>query len=97
MARETEVSTARLQDGTLVVRMEGSWVLEGGIPPTESVIREISTLPQPAAIAFDASRLAKWDSSLLAFLRQVAEAADAGGAKVDASGLPPGCPAERPA
>jgi phospholipid/cholesterol/gamma-HCH transport system permease protein len=90
MATETEVSTARLQDGTLVVRLEGSWVLEGGIPPTEPVIREISTLPQPAAIAFDASRLAKWDSSLLAFLRQVAEAAEAGGVKVDASGLPPG-------
>jgi phospholipid/cholesterol/gamma-HCH transport system permease protein len=86
----TEVSAARLDDGTLVVRLQGSWVLEGGIPSADPVIREISTAPLPARVAFDASELEEWDSSLLAFARQLAEAAEAGGIRVDSSGLPPG-------
>ena len=55
MTQGTEVSTARRDDGTLVVRLNGSWVLEGGIPSAEPVIREISTPPLPARIAFDTS------------------------------------------
>lgn len=90
MARETEVSAARLDDGTLVVRLEGSWVLEGGIPSADPVIRQISTPPLPTRIAFDTSGLEDWDSSLLAFEREVGEAAGASGVEVDASGLPPG-------
>ncbi len=90
MTHETEVSAARLEDGTLVVRLDGSWVLESGIPSADPVIRQISTPPFPARIAFDTSGLADWDSSLLAFEREVGEAAKASGVEVDTSGLPPG-------
>ncbi len=90
MTQETEVSTTRLDDGTLVVRMDGSWALEAGIPPAEPVILQISTPPLPACVAFDASELEEWDSSLLAFVRQLGESAEANGVKVDFSGLPPG-------
>jgi len=90
MTQGTEVSTARLDDGTLVVRLDGSWVLEGGIPSAEPVILEISTPPLPARIAFDTSTLEDWDSSLLVFARQVGEAAEVSSVGVDSSGLPPG-------
>ena len=65
-------------------------MLEGGIPSADPVIRQISTAPLPTRVAFDASELEEWDSSLLAFARQVGEAAEAGGVRVDSSGLPPG-------
>jgi phospholipid/cholesterol/gamma-HCH transport system permease protein len=54
------------------------------------VILQISTPPLPACVAFDASELEEWDSSLLAFVRQLGESAKANGVKVDSSGLPPG-------
>jgi phospholipid/cholesterol/gamma-HCH transport system permease protein len=54
------------------------------------VILQISTPPLPACVAFDASELEEWDSSLLAFVRQLGESAEANGVKVDFSGLPPG-------
>ena len=65
-------------------------MLESGIPSAEPVVRQISTPPRPARVAFDASGLGQWDSSLLAFEREIAEAARASGVEVDASGLPPG-------
>jgi hypothetical protein len=78
VTQETEVSTTRLDDGTLVVRMDGSWALEAGIPPAEPVILQISTPPLPACVAFDASELEEWDSSLLAFVRQLGDPAPDG-------------------
>ncbi len=84
------MSTSRSDDGTLVVRLEGSWSVEAGIPSADPMIREISTPPPPACIAFDASALEDWDSSLLAFARQLGDAAGARGVKVDPSGLPAG-------
>jgi phospholipid/cholesterol/gamma-HCH transport system permease protein len=84
------VSTFRSDDGTLLVRLEGAWSVEGGIPAAASVIRQISQPPVPARVGFDASRLESWDSSLLSFARQVAEAAGAGGVNLDLSGLPAG-------
>ncbi len=42
-----DTSTSRSDDGTLLVRLEGSWSAEGGIPFADPVIREISKPPAP--------------------------------------------------
>ena len=84
------MSTSRSDDNTLLVHLEGSWSVESGIPSADPVIREISEPPAPTRIAFDASTLEDWDSSLLVFARQLGEAAAASGVKVDPSGLPAG-------
>ncbi len=88
--RTTELSTARLDDGTLVVRLDGCWCVEDAIPPTDQVIREISATPTPTRLAFEASDLGDWDSTLVTFVWRVKEAAEPLGIRVDRSGLPAG-------
>ncbi len=84
------MSTARLDDGSLVVRLAGSWRIEAGVPSPEGVIREIGGRPPPSRVAFDASGLRAWDSSLLAFVWQVAQATEVQGIALERDGLPPG-------
>ena len=88
--RQTDVSTARLDDGGLVVRLEGSWCIDDVIPPTDPVIREISSTQAVTRLSFDTSHLADWDSTLVTFVWRVKEAAEPLGIQVDGSGLPEG-------
>ena len=88
--RQTGVSTVRLDDGALVVRLNGSWCIDDTIPSTDPVIREVSSASALDRLAFDATNLDDWDSALVTFVWRVKEAAEPLGIRVDGSGLPAG-------
>jgi phospholipid/cholesterol/gamma-HCH transport system permease protein len=60
------------------------------MPTTETFARQISGPPAPRRIAFDASDLGPWDSSLVALVAGTTEACRAHGIEADLAGLPPG-------
>ena len=80
---------ARQGDGTLVVGLTGAWLLRARRAPVTDVEREAAAHPT-RALAFDASELEDWDSSLLNFLLGVTALAEAKQIAVDRGGLPRG-------
>ncbi|HEY3352517.1 MAG TPA: ABC transporter permease [Polyangia bacterium] len=86
---EPRVATvARLPDGALELRLGGRWAMARGMPSPELVARELEAVPPPVRLAFDTRALEGWDSSLVAFLRQVVEWCGGRGVAVDRHGLP---------
>jgi phospholipid/cholesterol/gamma-HCH transport system permease protein len=90
MTTGSSIRTARLDDGTLLVRLEGTWQLAAGVQSADATLREIDDSPAPSRVAFDSSGVRDWDSSLIATAWQIGQAAAARGAPVDLSGLPAG-------
>ena len=84
------VAFERPDGGTLLVRLSGSWRLKAATPSVEAVGRELVTPPLPRAIAFEASGLGAWDSSLLTYLIALSELARERGVAVSRDGLPDG-------
>lgn len=73
---EMNVSTHR--DGrTLVVELRGSWDLEDDVPSSDAVTQEMETAPDIDCLDVRGSDLQDWDTSLLVFLLDVVEAAEA--------------------
>ena len=66
-----EVSLSRPTDDTLLVKLAGSWKIDGPSPSVGEIQREFETGPPVSRIAFDSHALGEWDSSLLAFLIRV--------------------------
>ena len=62
-----ELAFQRNADGVLQVGLAGDWLARSGIPGVEA-IGEQMTGGRTRALAFDASRLGRWDSGLVAFL-----------------------------
>jgi phospholipid/cholesterol/gamma-HCH transport system permease protein len=52
---------------TLVVSLEGDWLLKQALPSVEAVEKELKDA-SAKALEFDTARLGRWDSGLLAFL-----------------------------
>ena len=88
-AAPRNVGVTRRDDGTLVVRLGGTWRLADGLPATAVVAKELETRP-PRAIAFDTVALGPWDTSVVTFVEEVTALAEAKKLAVDPSGLPPG-------
>jgi phospholipid/cholesterol/gamma-HCH transport system permease protein len=84
------VSFERAADATLLVRVSGFWRLRRGLPAPTLVEKAIDAPPRSRQIAFDASALAAWDSSLVAFVAHAVDAARARAIAADLSGLPAG-------
>ncbi|MGH7539424.1 MAG: ABC transporter permease, partial [Gemmatimonadota bacterium] len=64
-----------------------------GRPPSDALdgaLRDVADGGPPRRVSFDTDALAGWDSTLLAFLRDVLERCDEHGVEVDRSGLPGG-------
>jgi hypothetical protein len=62
----------------LVVALAGEWTLQQSPPRLSELIEALPapaapTGARPRAVAFEASSLGRWDSSLLLFLRQAQE------------------------
>ena len=68
-----EVSFARADNSTLLVRLAGDWHLRHGLPSTGLVEKQLDTDPKPTRLTFDAAGLRDWDSGLLTFLLGVSE------------------------
>jgi phospholipid/cholesterol/gamma-HCH transport system permease protein len=71
--RNNEITFARADKSTLVVRLAGDWHLRHGLPSPELVEKELDKDPKPTKLTFDAAELRDWDSGLLTFLIGVSE------------------------
>ncbi len=93
MSGQTEIAPARVeftqQDDAVTVELHGDWALE--LPPPRFAPLIEARMRQGAvrSIAFDASALGTWDSSLLTFLGQAMQYGEAHGIACDTAGLPP--------
>jgi len=85
-----EASVSRSADGTLVVRLAGAWHLRGGLPSPSGLQHELDSQLPPKRVAFEATELRGWDSSLINFLVHVVEPCQQRGVLVDQEGLPSG-------
>lgn len=72
----------------MVVRVGGSWQMEGAWPTPDVVLRPLAALPRPEGVRLESETLESWDSSLVAFLARVQEGCSERQIAVDASGLP---------
>jgi len=86
-----ELSFARADAATLVVRLAGDWHLRHGLPTSRAVEKQLdSALPKPNKLTFEASGLGEWDSGLLTFLNSVSEICHQRKLDADWSPLPEG-------
>src|SRR5258708_1702352 len=85
-----ELSFARADNSTLVVRLAGDWHLRHGLPSATLVEKQLDTAPKPTKLTFDASDLGDWDSGLLTFLMGVSELCQKRKLPADCSPLPDG-------
>ena len=85
-----ELSFARADKSTLVVRLAGDWHLRHGLPSASLVEKELDTAPKPTKLTFDAADLRDWDSGLLTFLIGISELCHKRKLPADWSPLPEG-------
>ncbi len=90
MSEPGHLSFVQGQDGTLLIRLVGAWSLKGGIPATAEVRGRVSSTETSKGVAFDATELTSWDSSVLTFLVELSELCRQRGIPMDRKGLPPG-------
>jgi phospholipid/cholesterol/gamma-HCH transport system permease protein len=88
--RSSQLSFRRASGDTLVLALAGDWRLERGFTSGAAVERELAQTLIPRRIAFEASDLGEWDSSLVAFVTEVVELCHARDVTVDPAGLPAG-------
>jgi phospholipid/cholesterol/gamma-HCH transport system permease protein len=80
----------RPADGTLQVRIAGTWKLGRGLPSADEVQRQLASGPPVRRVTFDAGELAGYDSALLTFLTKVITQTTAQQIETDQAGLPEG-------
>jgi phospholipid/cholesterol/gamma-HCH transport system permease protein len=85
-----ELSFARADSSTLVVRLAGNWHMRHGLPKAVTVEKQLDTAPKPSRLTFEASDLGEWDSGLLTFLLGVSEVCHKRKLPADWSPLPDG-------
>src|SRR5262245_62325360 len=90
MPSEAVIDTRPGPNGTLVVRLAGHWSLRAGLPSTRAVEDALARGPKPAAVAFDATDLAGWDSAAVTIVERIARLCERGGVQVRSDALPDG-------
>jgi phospholipid/cholesterol/gamma-HCH transport system permease protein len=86
-----ELSFARADGATLVVRLRGDWHLRHGLPSSQAVETQLdSAAPKPTSLTFETSDLGEWDSGLLTFLNGVSDICQKRHLKADFASLPDG-------
>jgi phospholipid/cholesterol/gamma-HCH transport system permease protein len=90
MAAPCELSFSRPSDGTLLVRLAGTWEIGQALPSADDVQREAESSPPVRRIAFDAKELSGWDSGLITFLIKVLDHSSSRRIDTDQAGLPGG-------
>jgi phospholipid/cholesterol/gamma-HCH transport system permease protein len=85
-----ELSFARADKSTLVLRLAGDWHLRHGLPSPSLVEKQLDSAPKPTRLTFDAAKLRDWDSGLLTFLIGVSELCHKRKLPADWSPLPEG-------
>ena len=88
-ARSDRLTVTPGPDGTLIVRLAGTWSLEHGLPDTAAVEEALAADPPPRAVRFDTEALDRWDSGVLAFIAKLDDLARRRQVEVDRKALPP--------
>lgn len=90
-ASEDGLSFTRTDDASIKVRLAGTWRLRGGLPSASILQRELDGASGGVKrIAFEASELKSWDSSILAFLVEASTLCRMRGIQLDRASLPAG-------
>lgn len=87
---DARLELAREPDGTLRVRVGGTWRLAAGVPSADHLSQALAAEPPPVRLVFEVDALHHWDSSLVTFLHLAAERAHQHGLAVDLDALPAG-------
>jgi phospholipid/cholesterol/gamma-HCH transport system permease protein len=82
-ASRAELST----DGLLAITLSGDWDVGKQHPVAKEIVDQVT---RAKSISFECQELGGWDTSLVTYLVNIVDAADAGGKTVDRSGLPDG-------
>jgi phospholipid/cholesterol/gamma-HCH transport system permease protein len=77
-------------DGSLVLRLSGSWRMQDHLPTPAEVETKIGAQPSARRLAFDTREVTVWDTGLLVFVLKVIEAGTPRGITADRAGLPDG-------
>jgi phospholipid/cholesterol/gamma-HCH transport system permease protein len=85
-----EMTVSRSTDGTLLVRLSGSWTLQSERPPVAELQRQIDADAGVQRLTFDTRDLRAWDSGLVTFLRNVEELCRSRQIAIDRGTLPNG-------
>ncbi len=80
---EPQIQVSREGEATLVITVSGTWRIMRGIPALDHVFDAIQGTPGVNRLVFDTSGLARWDSSLLTYLKMVGEVGAQMGIEVD--------------
>jgi phospholipid/cholesterol/gamma-HCH transport system permease protein len=75
------------ENGAWTIVLSGDWVTRSIVHAPE--LARLGSIPDIRRVAFDTSRLSRWDTMLVAFLLDIKQAASASGMVFDDSGLPP--------
>lgn len=75
---------------TLLIRLAGNWTIASRPPSIHDIENQLRTNKQLKKITFDAAGIDGWDSSLIAFLRNVLKLGETAGIAVITDGLPHG-------
>jgi phospholipid/cholesterol/gamma-HCH transport system permease protein len=89
MDQEPSFRLERTLEGTVCVRFEGTWLLASGIPPRDTLERELGAAPA-RRLTFDGAGLRSWDSALVAFVLSAWDLATRHGLQADLGDLPEG-------
>jgi phospholipid/cholesterol/gamma-HCH transport system permease protein len=85
-----QVMIDRDEKDVLLIRLAGRWELGNGLASAAVLETELGQEPRPSRIRFDTHQLDLWDSSILAVVARVSQAARERGVAVDTSALPAG-------
>ncbi len=74
----------------LTVHLMGKWQMEADVPSAQTMTEQLDRHPSIKRMAFDATALGSWDSSLLIFFLETSKLALGRKIQVEKDGLPPG-------
>ena len=89
-SRPWELQVIHPAEGTLVLRLAGSWRLEDELPGVSEVEGKLEAEQPVRRLSFEAGDVTAWDSGLLTFVRKLMDVGKRRGIEVDRSGLPEG-------
>jgi phospholipid/cholesterol/gamma-HCH transport system permease protein len=84
-----KISFERIND-SLVIHLAGPWHLQRDLPPISLLLEELDSRSGTKRVSYETAQLTHWDSGLISFLTNAADACRARQIAEDRAGLPEG-------